>query len=47
MTKIMESLRSISFYKIDRSTQLLDPEALDGGLSTGSPRIRSFQILAH
>jgi len=31
------------FYKIDRSTQSLDPEALEGKLTTG--RIHSFDIL--
>jgi len=30
------------FYKIDRSTQSLDPEALEGKLTTG--RIHSFNI---
>ena len=36
----MVSLRSIYFKKIDRSTLSLDPEALEGRLSTG--RIPSF-----
>ena len=30
MPKIMVSLRSIFYYKYDRSTESLDPEALDG-----------------
>ena len=30
MPKMMVSLRSIFYYKYDRSTQSLDPEALDG-----------------
>jgi hypothetical protein len=40
MPKIKETLRSISFYKIDRSTQSIDPEVLEGRLSTG--RIPQF-----
>jgi hypothetical protein len=35
MPKIMVSLRCIFYYKYDRSTQSLDPEALEGRLSTG------------
>jgi hypothetical protein len=35
MTKIKETLRSISFYRNDRSTPSLDPEALEGRPSTG------------
>ena len=31
----MVSLRSIYYYKNDRSTQSLDPEVLEGRLSTG------------
>jgi len=30
MPKVTVSLRSIFYYKYDRSTQSLDPEALDG-----------------
>ena len=32
MPKIMVLLRYILYYKYDRSTQSLDPEALDGAL---------------
>ena len=35
MPKIMVSLRSIFYYKYDRSTQSFDLEALDRRLSTG------------
>jgi hypothetical protein len=40
MPKVMVSLRSIFYYKYDRSTLSLDPEALEGRLSTG--RIPQF-----
>ena len=49
----MVSLRSIFYYKCDRSTQSLDREALDGqnssilGIFIRLWRIRSFLILAH
>jgi len=35
MPKFMVSLRSIFYYKYDRSTQSFDLEALDRRLSTG------------
>jgi hypothetical protein len=35
MPKIMVSLRSIFYFKYDRSTLSVDPEALEGRLSTG------------
>jgi hypothetical protein len=35
MTKVTVSLRSIFYYKYDRSTLSFDPEALEGRLSTG------------
>ena len=41
MPKIMVSLRSIFYYKYDRSTQSFDPEALDGQNSL------TLGILAH
>ena len=40
MPKIMVSLRSILFYKYDRSILSFDPEVLEGRLSTG--RIPKF-----
>ena len=43
MPKIMETLRSICFYIIDRSTQSSDSEALEGRLSTG--RIPQFYLI--
>ena len=41
MPKIMVSLRSIFYYKYDRSTQSFDPVALDGLNSS------TLDILAH
>ena len=35
MPKVIETLRSICLYQIDRSTLSLDPEVLEGRLSTG------------
>ena len=35
MPKMLVSLCSIFYYKYDRSTLSLDPEALEGRLSTG------------
>jgi len=43
----MVSLRSIFYYKYDRSTQSFDPEALDGRLSTGSSRRVEFLNFRH
>ena len=47
MTKIKEALRAICFYKIDRSTQSSNSEALDGQNTTILAHFSSFQILDH
>ncbi len=56
MPKVTVSLRSIFYYKYDRSTLSFDPEALEGRPSKGGSRrveflkfrhFRSFLILAH
>ncbi len=42
MPKIMVSLRSIFYYKYDRSTQSFDPEVLEGRFSKGGSRRVEF-----